>query len=102
MEISLGKGILGLRASTAGPVVYTELDFKPPPLGKVRLAYPITRAGYKGSPLVQLVICRHLEEPCSPFYSDLASRLAVIGVMPESMTSDTARHLRAHFQSALL
>ena len=36
------------------------------------------------------------------FYSDLARRLAVVGVTPESMTGDTARLLRAHLQSALL
>ena len=106
VQISLGKGILGLRASRAGPVVYTELGFKPISLllleRKVRFAYPITQAGFKGSPLVQLVIRRHLEEQCSPFYSDLARRLAVIGVTLESMTADTARLLRAPFQSPLL
>ena len=57
VQISLGKGILGLRAFTAGPVVYTELGFKPISLllseRKVRFVYPITRASYKGSPLVQ-------------------------------------------------
>ena len=45
---------------------------------------------------------RHLEERCSPFYSDLAFWLAVINLTPESMTSDTSRLLQAHFQSTLL
>ena len=45
---------------------------------------------------------RHLEEQSSPFYSDLARRLTVVGVTPASMTEDTFRLLRAHFQSALL
>ena len=106
VQISLGKGILGLRASTAGPVVYMELGFKPISLllseRKVRFVYPITRASYKGSPLVQLVMRRHMEDQSSPFYLDLARRLSVVGVSPESMTGNSVRLLQAHFQSALL
>ena len=48
VQLFSGKGILGLRASTAGPVVYTELGFKPIAFllldCKVRFAYLITWA----------------------------------------------------------
>ena len=67
-------------------------------------------------------MCRHLEEWCSPFYLDLAHRLAVkyleercspfyldltcplaaISVTPESMNSGNARLIWAHFQSTLV
>ena len=75
VQISLGKGILCLCASTTGPLVYTELGFSLLLSEcKVWFVYPITWAGYKGSSLVQLVMLRHLEEQSSPVGLQLVSR----------------------------
>ena len=74
----------------------------PYPSWNVRFGLPTQSPRQVSSPLVQLAMRRHLEAWCSPFYLDLACRLAVISVMPESMTDGTACLLLAHFQSTLV
>ena len=90
IQIMLGKGILGVRQSTANVVIYTELGLKPITLliseRKFRYISAILQSGYRGSELVKLLIIQHLEEKTSSFYTDLSRRLSIINQAPEDLS----------------
>lgn len=81
IQLSLAKGILGVRPSTANVVVYTELGFKPISLliseRKLRYVLSIMKPSYKGSEIVKVLMIQHLTAevellsgPSSPLSTD--------------------------------
>ena len=95
VQISLGKSILGIRQSTAGPVVYTELGLKPISMliteRKIRYVSQVLHPDYQGSEIVKFLMGQHMREKCSLFYKDMATRLNDIHVKPEDIDASTLK-----------
>lgn len=106
VQLALGKSILGVRQSTAGMVVYTELGLKPISLliseRKIRYISSVLNNNYKGSQLVKLLMIRLMEEKNSPFYQDLKRRLEPIKVLPENITVSTVGQLNEHVKHSIM
>ena len=84
VQLSLGKAILGVRQSTAGVSVCTELGFKPISLmiseRKVRYVSAVMADNYSGSDIVKLLILEVMSGRQSAFYLDLANPLQLVEV----------------------
>ena len=98
VQLSLGKSMLGVRQSTAGPLVYAELGLKPITLliteRKIRYVEHVMRPTYCGSKIVKLMMTQQLSGENSPFYVDLARRLKGVNLRPIDIDHTTLRSVQ--------
>ena len=98
VQLSLGKSILGLRQSTAGQIVYTELGLKPIRLliteRKVRYYLSVMAHRSRSSKIVQLLMKQQIDDKTSLYYCDLARRVSIADLHPEDLQPSSLNIIR--------